>query len=86
MSVLHPGPRNIPAARRDTARLQNSMSAHGGDPSRIFPGAPYGRPSPEAVDAFGAIVRDANYTVTIRYSKGDDIGAACGQLDGAAAA
>jgi 23S rRNA (adenine2503-C2)-methyltransferase len=55
-------------------------------PFNPFPGAPYGRPAPDAVDAFGAIVRDADYTVTIRYSKGDDIGAACGQLDGAAAA
>ena len=54
-------------------------------PFNPWPGAPYGRPSPDAVDRFGALVRDAGYTVTIRYSKGDDIGAACGQLDGQAA-
>lgn len=53
-------------------------------PFNPWPGAPYGRPSPEAVDAFGKIVRDAHLTVTVRYSKGDDIGAACGQLDGMA--
>lgn len=51
-------------------------------PFNPWPGAPYDRPSEEAVDAFGAILRDASYVVTIRYSKGEDIGAACGQLDG----
>ncbi len=51
-------------------------------PFNPWPGAPFGRPAPAAVDAFGKILRDARYTVTIRYSKGEDIGAACGQLDG----
>jgi len=51
-------------------------------PFNPWPGAPYARPSETAVEAFGAILRDAQYTVTIRYSKGEDIGAACGQLDG----
>jgi 23S rRNA (adenine2503-C2)-methyltransferase len=51
-------------------------------PFNPWPGAPYDRPEPARVDGFGAILRDAHYTVTIRYSKGDDIGAACGQLDG----
>ncbi len=54
-------------------------------PFNPWPGAPYGRPTAEAVERFGATLRDAGYTVTIRYSKGDDIGAACGQLDGLAA-
>jgi len=51
-------------------------------PFNPWPGAPYSRPSNDAVEAFGAILKDADYTVTIRYSKGEDIGAACGQLDG----
>jgi len=51
-------------------------------PFNPWPGAPYQRPSEAAVDAFGRTLRDAGYTVTIRYSKGEDIGAACGQLDG----
>lgn len=55
-------------------------------PFNPWPGAPYGRPSEQDVEAFGAILRDAEYTVTIRYSKGEDIGAACGQLDGNAVA
>jgi len=52
-------------------------------PFNPWPGAPYDRPSNDAVEAFGAVLRNADYTVTIRYSKGEDIGAACGQLDGA---
>jgi 23S rRNA (adenine2503-C2)-methyltransferase len=51
-------------------------------PFNPWPGAPYGRPDEEAVNQFGKILRDGNYTVTVRYSKGEDIGAACGQLDG----
>ncbi|TNF23782.1 MAG: 23S rRNA (adenine(2503)-C(2))-methyltransferase RlmN [Deltaproteobacteria bacterium] len=51
-------------------------------PFNPWPGAPYARPTNDAVEAFGAVLKDADYTVTIRYSKGEDIGAACGQLDG----
>lgn len=51
-------------------------------PFNPWPGAKYQRPSPEAVDRFGQHLVDRGYTVTVRYSKGDDIGAACGQLDG----
>lgn len=55
-------------------------------PFNPWPGAPYRRPDPERVTAFGKTLRDAHFHVTIRYSKGDDIGAACGQLDGEQAA
>ncbi|MGM0578285.1 MAG: 23S rRNA (adenine(2503)-C(2))-methyltransferase RlmN [Myxococcota bacterium] len=55
-------------------------------PFNPWPGAPYERPAAGRVDAFGRAVRDAHYNVTVRYSKGDDIGAACGQLDGEAVA
>ena len=54
-------------------------------PFNPWEGAPYGRPKAERVDAFGDILRRAHFHVTVRYSKGDDIGAACGQLDGALA-
>jgi 23S rRNA (adenine2503-C2)-methyltransferase len=53
-------------------------------PFNPWPGAPYGRPSNERVEAFGRVVRDGGYHTTVRYSKGEDIGAACGQLDGLA--
>jgi len=51
-------------------------------PFNPWPGAKYRRPTPAAVDRFAQHLVDRGYTVTVRYSKGDDIGAACGQLDG----
>ncbi len=53
-------------------------------PFNPWPGSQYARPTPQAVDGFGQVLLDHGYTVTVRYSKGDDIGAACGQLDGTA--
>ncbi len=40
------------------------------------------RPDDQVVDAFGAALRDAGLTVTVRWSKGSDVAAACGQLKG----
>lgn len=51
-------------------------------PFNPWPGAPYERPNDERVEAFGKRLRDARYLVTVRQSRGEDIGAACGQLDG----
>ncbi len=51
-------------------------------PFNPWPGSKYERPTGENVDRFGQFLVDRGYTVTVRYSKGDDIGAACGQLDG----
>jgi len=47
------------------------------NPSELFP---YQRPEPEAVDAFARRLWPYRTTVTVRYSKGLDILAACGQL------
>jgi 23S rRNA (adenine2503-C2)-methyltransferase len=47
------------------------------NPSDLFP---YERPDPDAVDAFARRLRRYRTTVTVRYSKGLDILAACGQL------
>jgi 23S rRNA (adenine2503-C2)-methyltransferase len=38
------------------------------------------RPTAEAVDRFAMGLRDAGLTVTVRWSKGEDVAAACGQL------
>jgi 23S rRNA (adenine2503-C2)-methyltransferase len=38
------------------------------------------RPPAEVVDRFAAGLRDAGLTVTVRWSKGEDVAAACGQL------
>ena len=42
--------------------------------------APYQRPPQRAIDQFVTILTQAQLTATIRYSKGDDIEAGCGQL------
>lgn len=49
-------------------------------PYNESPGLPYKSPTMERVLAFQNILREANYTVFIRSSRGDDISAACGQL------
>jgi 23S rRNA (adenine2503-C2)-methyltransferase len=40
------------------------------------------RPDSETVDGFAAELRDAGITVTVRWSRGSDVAAACGQLRG----
>jgi 23S rRNA (adenine2503-C2)-methyltransferase len=43
-------------------------------------GAAYERPPQKAIDRFVEILAAAQLTATVRYSKGDDIAAGCGQL------
>jgi 23S rRNA (adenine2503-C2)-methyltransferase len=38
------------------------------------------RPQSEVVDRFAATLREAGLTVTVRWSRGEDVAAACGQL------
>jgi len=50
-----------------------------------IPGAPY-RPSPPArLNTFAKALRDAGVPVTVRHSRGRDVGAACGMLGAALA-
>ena len=49
-------------------------------PFNDWEGAPYRRPPLARILAFQAILLDAGLTTTVRWSKGEDIGAACGQL------
>jgi 23S rRNA (adenine2503-C2)-methyltransferase len=51
-------------------------------PFNPFTGSEFRRSSSSAVSTFQKILRDAGYTTTIRTTRGDDIGAACGQLIG----
>jgi 23S rRNA (adenine2503-C2)-methyltransferase len=44
------------------------------------------RPSAETIDRFARAVRDGGRTVTVRWSRGSDVAAACGQLKGARSA
>ncbi|MDQ3695679.1 MAG: 23S rRNA (adenine(2503)-C(2))-methyltransferase RlmN [Chloroflexota bacterium] len=41
---------------------------------------PYERPDPAAIERFAASLRQAGIATTVRYSRGVEIGAACGQL------
>lgn len=49
-------------------------------PFNECPALPYQCPSRETIEAFQAILLQADYTVMIRESRGADISAACGQL------
>lgn len=51
-------------------------------PFNPFSLSDYRRPSSSAVSNFRQILQQAGYTVTVRTTRGDDIGAACGQLVG----
>ncbi len=51
-------------------------------PFNSFKGSEYNRSTDSAIDNFRKILQDAGYIVTIRTTRGDEIGAACGQLVG----
>lgn len=51
-------------------------------PFNPFAMSDYQRPSSTSVSNFRQILQQAGYTVTVRTTRGDDIGAACGQLVG----
>ncbi len=49
-------------------------------PYNEYPGSPYKRPTEEKIKTFFKFLADKNFQVNIRYSKGLDVLAACGQL------
>ena len=49
-------------------------------PMNPHPDSPYQPPGRDAIDAFVGVLARAGMRVTLRRSRGDDIGAACGQL------
>jgi len=49
-------------------------------PLNPTPAAPFERPSPERIERFAALLRERGIPATVRYSRGVDISAACGQL------
>ena len=51
-------------------------------PFNPFPGTQYQRSGEDEIRAFQKIVLDAGVLATVRRTRGDDIGAACGQLVG----
>lgn len=74
---------------RDNARrlaaIARQLGAHvNAIPFNEWPGAPYRRPTRDVVRRFAAEVEAGRGSISLRESKGQDIGAACGQLAGAA--
>jgi 23S rRNA (adenine2503-C2)-methyltransferase len=69
-------------ARRLSALTSRFPSKINLIPFNPWPGCQFQRPSPEAIETFRSILNERNHTVTVRISRGQDIGAACGQLDG----
>jgi 23S rRNA (adenine2503-C2)-methyltransferase len=49
-------------------------------PFNDWPGAPFQRPPLPRILAFQSVLLASGITTTVRWSKGEDIGAACGQL------
>jgi 23S rRNA (adenine2503-C2)-methyltransferase len=52
-------------------------------PFNPFPASGYERPAEETVHAFQTLLLNEGYATMLRTTRGDDIGAACGQLVGA---
>jgi 23S rRNA (adenine2503-C2)-methyltransferase len=52
-------------------------------PFNEWPGSTFRRPPLPRILAFQRTLLDAGLTATIRWSKGEDVGAACGQLHAA---
>lgn len=51
-------------------------------PFNPFPGSLYQRPTREQIEEFQNLLRAQGYQVNVRESRGDDVRAACGQLQG----
>jgi 23S rRNA (adenine2503-C2)-methyltransferase len=54
-------------------------------PFNVHPGAEFERPSDAVIHRFRQVLIDKHHTAIVRYSKGQDIAAACGQLRAAGA-
>ncbi|MBW2543350.1 MAG: 23S rRNA (adenine(2503)-C(2))-methyltransferase RlmN [Deltaproteobacteria bacterium] len=67
-------------ARRLPALLRGIPSKLNLIPMNPHPESTFRPPSDAAIDAFLRVLAGAGMTVTLRRSRGDDIGAACGQL------
>ena len=67
-------------ARRLARRLAGIRAKVNLIPFNEWPGSAFRRPAPERILGFQRVLLDAGLTATIRWSKGEDVGAACGQL------
>jgi len=79
--VLLRGVNDSVAHARELARLlSGSRCKVNLIPLNPAPELPFAPPTPEAVDAFCAVLADSQLTVSVRRPRGRDILAACGQL------
>jgi 23S rRNA (adenine2503-C2)-methyltransferase len=69
-------------ARRLVALLHGIRAKVNLIPFNEHPGCDFRRPAQPVIDAFQRRLLDAGLTAVVRYSKGGDIAAACGQLRG----
>ncbi len=68
---------------RRLAAMARRLGAHvNAIPFNVYPGARYRRPAADVVRRFAREVARAGGSISLRESKGQDIGAACGQLAG----
>ena len=79
--VLLDGVNDAPEdARRLAALLRGLRAKVNLIPFNDWEGAEFHRPPLARILAFQSVLLDAGVTTTVRWSKGEDIGAACGQL------
>ena len=79
--MLLDGVNDSPEAAARLARLLRGVRAKVNlIPFNDWEGASFSRPAIARILAFQAVLIDAAITTTVRWSKGEDIGAACGQL------
>lgn len=79
--VLIDGVNDSDANAEELARLLRGLLCHVNlIPLNPTPAAPFGRPSVERINRFEQILRARGIPATVRYSRGVDISAACGQL------
>src|SRR5919201_1338226 len=72
-------------AQRLARLLRNIRAKVNLIPFNDWPGSEFRRPPLARILAFQSILLEAGITTTVRWSKGEDIGAACGQLKEAVA-
>jgi 23S rRNA (adenine2503-C2)-methyltransferase len=79
--VMLDGVNDAPEEARRLARLLRGVRAKVNlIPFNDWPEAPYRRSPLARILAFQSILLESGITTTVRWSKGEDIGAACGQL------
>jgi len=79
--ALIAGVNDSDAHAQQLARRLHGLLAHVNIiPLNPTPAFPYERPAVERIDGFAKVLQDAGLPATVRYSRGTEIAAACGQL------